>query len=106
MVEWLTRAVPKNPDMFAAQVWPTVNEAEEEKLAEALQALIDRPQDEVIQRVLALETQHGDRRGYPWQQLGQSPLATVLEPLSRLATLCATPSTRASHELPGRSHGE
>ena len=90
MVEWLTRAVPKNPDMFAAQVWPTVNEAEEEKLAEALQALIDRPQDEVIQRVLALETQHGDRRGYPWQQLGQSPLATVLEPLSRLATLCAT----------------
>lgn len=91
VVEWLRRAAPKDPGMFdSAEVWPSINESEERKLQQALEALVDRPQDEVIRRVAELETQHAVRRTYPWQKLGLSPLATALAPLAQLAALCQT----------------
>ena len=74
----------------SAEVWPNINESEERKLQQALESLVDRPQDEVIRRVAELEAQHSGRRGYPWQKLGLSPLATALEPLAQLASLCQT----------------
>ena len=90
IVEWLKRAAPKDSSMFdSAEVWPSINENEEQKLQQALESLVDRPQDEVIGRISELEAQHASRRSYPWQKLGQSPLATALEPLSQLASLCA-----------------
>lgn len=89
IMEWLKRAAPKNSSMFdSAEVWPNINESEERKLQQALESLVDRPQDEVIHRVGELEEQHGGRRAYVWQKLGLSPLATVLRPLSQLASLC------------------
>ncbi len=89
VVEWLKRAAPKAPSLFdTAEVWPNINESEERKLQQALESLVDRPQDEVISRVAALEAEHAGRRRYPWQKLGLSPLATVLEPLAQLAVLC------------------
>ena len=72
----------------SAEVWPNINESEERKLQRALEALADRPQDEAIARVAELESQHGGRRAHPWQKLGLSPLATTLEHLTRLASLC------------------
>src|ERR1019366_412685 len=92
VVEWLKRAAPKVPTaMFdTAEVWPNINESEERKLQQALESLVDRPQDEVIRRVAELEAQHADRRSYAWQKLGLSPLATALEPLAQLAGLCQT----------------
>ncbi len=91
VAEWLKRAAPKEPRMFvSAEVWPNINESEERKLQQVLESLVDRPQDEVIRGVAELEAQHGVRRGYPWQKLGLSPLATVLEPLSELAKMCQT----------------
>lgn len=91
VVEWLRRAAPKDPGMFdSAEVWPSINESEERKLQQALEALVDRPQDEVIRRVAELEMQHAVRRTYPWQKLGLSPLATALAPLAQLAALCQT----------------
>jgi len=94
VVEWLKRAAPKVPAaMFdTAEVWPTINESEERKLQQALASLVDRPQDEVIRRVAELEAQHAGRRGYPWQKLGLSPLATALEPMAQLAKLCQSAS--------------
>jgi hypothetical protein len=87
--EWLTRAAPKDPTMFdTAEVWPNINESEERKLQQALESLVDRPQDEAIRRVTELEVRHGGRRSSPWQKLGLSPLATSLEPLAQLASLC------------------
>ncbi len=59
-------------------------------MQQALESLVDRPQDEVIRRVAELEAQHCGRRAYPWQKLGLSPLATALEPLAQLASLCLT----------------
>jgi hypothetical protein len=89
VVEWLRRAAPKVPTMFdSAEIWPHINESEERKLQQTLESLVDRPQDEVIRRVAELESQHAARRGYAWQKLGLSQLATVLEPLANLATLC------------------
>ncbi len=89
VVEWLKRAAPKAPSLFdTAEVWPNINESEERRLQQALESLVDRPQDEVISRVAALEAEHAGRRRYPWQKLGLSPLATALEPLAQLAGLC------------------
>lgn len=91
VVEWLKRAAPKVPTMFdSAEVWPNLNESEERKLQQALESLVDRPQDEVIRRVAELEAQHSARRSYAWQKLGLSPIATALEPLAQLAALCQT----------------
>lgn len=91
IVEWLKQAAPKVQTMFdSAEVWPNINESEERKLQQALESLVDLPQDEVIRRVAELETQHCSRRGYPWQKLALSPLATALEPLAQLASLCKT----------------
>ncbi len=89
IVEWLKRAAPKNPTLFdSAEVWPDINEREERALQQALEALVDRSQDEVINQVAELEKQHAKRRSYPWQKLGFSPLATALAPLAQLASLC------------------
>lgn len=91
IVEWLRRAAPQSPGMFdSAETWPSINEREEQALKQALEALADRPQDEVAQRLAELEDRHAERRRYPWQQLGLSPLATALAPLAQLAKLCAT----------------
>ena len=72
----------------SAEVWPDINEREERVLRQALESLVDRPQDEAIHRVAELEAQHAARRGYPWHTLELSPLATALEPLARLAGMC------------------
>lgn len=89
IVEWLKRAAPKNPSMFdSSEVWPSINENEERTLQQALESLVDRPQDEVIRRVAELDAEHAGRRDYPWRKLGLSPLATALEPLAQLASLC------------------
>lgn len=91
IVDWLKRAAPKSPGMFdSAETWPSINESEEQALKHALDALADRPQDEVIQRLAELEDHHGERRRHPWQRLGLSPLATALAPLGQLGKLCAT----------------
>jgi len=91
IVDWLKRAAPKETTMFdTAEVWPHLNERDEQELQAALAALGDRPPDEVGRRIAELDTHHGARRRYPWQKLGLSPLATALEPLSALARLCQT----------------
>lgn len=91
VVGWLEKAAPPAPTLFdTAEFWPCINAGEERNLRQELQKLVDRQQDEVIRRVTELEEQHGARRGYPWQKLHLSPMATVLEPLARLAGLCGT----------------
>ncbi len=104
VVEWLRKAAPKQPSMLdLAEVWPDINDNEEQKLQQALELLVDRPQHEAIQKVIELEKEHSVRRSYPWQKLGFSPLAKALEPLAQLATLCQTapgaPTPEAYAEL-------
>jgi hypothetical protein len=107
VAEWLKRAAPKNPQIFdTAEVWPNINEIEEDRLLQALKALVDRPQDEVIRRISELEAQHANRRNYAWQKLGLSPLATALEPLAQLAGLCKTPPGAPTPEAFGNFYAD
>ncbi|MBM9536182.1 BREX-1 system phosphatase PglZ type B [Desulfobulbus alkaliphilus] len=107
IVEWLKRATPKQPNMFeTAEVSPGFNERDEQALHRALEALVDRPQDEVMQRIADLEKQHGVRRSYPWQKLGLSPLVTALEPLAQLAELCRNVPGAPSPDNYARQYAE
>jgi hypothetical protein len=66
---------------------PIVNEESEERLREDLEASLSLPHSDICDRVISLDREHGTRRAWVWAQLGESPLANVLEPLSRLASL-------------------
>ncbi len=70
---------------------PQVNEEQEAHLRYALEAAIALPHEGVCDRILALETENKDRRGWVWADLGYSTLAHALEPLSRLAILARSP---------------
>lgn len=69
---------------------PRSNDEAEQRLRKELGEIANLPHEKAIQQVLALEAAHGVRRGWVWAQLGESPLAAALEPLSRLATACST----------------
>ena len=67
-MDWLKRASPKDPRLMfdTAEVWPNMNAREEQILGQALDLLVDRPQDEAIRGVGKLEAVHAGRRSYPW----------------------------------------
>lgn len=77
---------------------PGCNEGDEDRLRAALEAVCGLPHGEACDRIVALEKEHKDRRGWVWAQLGQSPLAQALEPLARLAVLARTPLGGATAE--------
>ena len=64
---------------------PAANEIEEARLAKDFDSATKLPHGAACAKVLELEKEHGKRRGWVWAQIGQSPLALALEPLSRLA---------------------
>ena len=88
----LRRAKPPQTGLFnVSPTWPQDNEDEEGRLRAALLGLQDNPQAEVLQGVLKLEADHGQRRDWVWAELGQAPLACTLSPLIRLAQTTQTP---------------
>ncbi len=77
---------------------PKRNADEEENLRSALEKVVNLPHTEACGRVLELENEHGPRRQWVWAQLGESPLAQLLEPLSRVASLAQKPLGGATVE--------
>ena len=69
---------------------PAVNEEQEDKLAKALEEVIALPHAEACEKVIALDNEHRERRGWVWAQLGESPNAIALDPLGRLAMAART----------------
>ncbi len=74
--------------------WPQWNEIQEIKLREALIGLTKLTPHDARIKIIELEKQHGARRELVWAELGFSPLALALEPLSKLVkitqdSLCA-----------------
>ncbi|MGH7860117.1 MAG: BREX-1 system phosphatase PglZ type B, partial [Candidatus Binatia bacterium] len=67
-------------------------------MREALGTLESVTHAQAIDRVLALEEQHGRRRNWVWAELGESPLAKALDPLARLASFARTPLGGATLE--------
>jgi hypothetical protein len=70
---------------------PAENQLAEEKLRRELDLVCTLSQAAACERVLALEAEHEERRGWVWAQLGDSPLALALAPLARLADSARKP---------------
>jgi hypothetical protein len=77
---------------------PGLNEELEDNLRKALEALIALPHAEACDKIVALDFEHKERRGWVWAQLGESPYAVALEPLGRLAKAAKTTFGGASAE--------
>lgn len=70
---------------------PKINDAAEGEVRHALETLATLRHEEACRRVHELEVSHGDRRNWVWAEMGLSPLARALAPLSRLAGLAHAP---------------
>lgn len=83
----LRRARPKaDGGLFAdPSSWPQDNEEAETKLREGLSAIQGMVPSDARKAIQALETEHAKRRTWVWAELGDSPLATSLQALVRLA---------------------
>ena len=82
-----TSGRPQRSLLHANPRLPQENARQERELREELAGVANLPAGEAIEKVLALEADHGARRAEVWAQLGESPLALALAPLSRLASL-------------------
>ena len=70
---------------------PAINETFEAELRKALEGVAGLDQSTVAAKVMALETQHKERRSWVWARTDQSPWALALEPLVALAKLSKSP---------------
>jgi hypothetical protein len=77
---------------------PGLNEEQEDRLRAALAAAVDLPHAQACDRVVALDEEHKERRGWVWAQIGESPYAVALEPLGRLARAARRPLGGATVE--------
>ena len=77
---------------------PGYNDEQEEKLRISLEAVVSLPHSQACEKIAALDSQHKERRGWVWAELGESPYAKALEPLSRLANAAKTIAGGASAE--------
>lgn len=66
------------------------NEQAEVRLRKDLATVANLPHAKALVEVAALEAAHGKRREWVWAELGESPLAGALAPLSKLATAAAS----------------
>ncbi|MBI5440046.1 MAG: BREX-1 system phosphatase PglZ type B, partial [Deltaproteobacteria bacterium] len=98
-VSQLLRDLPGQLSLeFDAERSPRMNDEAENRLRRTLEGVAELAHGDAVARVLALEAEHGRRRGWIWAELGESPLAVTLEPLARLAALSRTPLGGATLE--------
>lgn len=77
------------PDMDQLAGYPQANEQGEASLRYALSACAAMDAALARTAIAAAEKEHAARRGWLWSRMGQSPLASALEHLARLAELSA-----------------
>ena len=81
----LKRCRPAGSIPFDRDRWPDLNADDEVSVRQKLDTISELGHTDACSSILDLETQHGVRRSWVWASLGLSPMAKVLEPLSRLA---------------------
>ena len=64
---------------------PGLNEDQENKLRNELEAVVEFAHGDACNKVAALDEEHKERRRWVWAQLGESPFALAMDPLGRLA---------------------
>ena len=85
ITDLLRRCRPAETSVFDRERWPDLNDADEEASRKALNELIEFSHTDACSAVADQEKEHGKRRSWVWTGMGLSPMAEVLEPLSRLA---------------------
>jgi hypothetical protein len=83
--------------LFNPETWPREAENREGELRAALMVLGDEPASSVRKRVLGLEKEHGERRGWVWAQLEMCPLAFAVFHLAVLAEV--TQNSAGGHSI-------
>ena len=91
ITDLLRRSRPGGSFSFNRAPWPDLNDEDEAKVRQALLDLAQLGHGEARDKVTELETAHGRRRDLVWARLDLSPMARVLEPLSRLAKASRSP---------------
>lgn len=81
----LRRSRPSGALPIDVDRWPHVNEQEEDGVRVSLTKIKDLKHKEACDVIEQLENRHGKRREWVWARLRQSPMAGLLEPLSRLS---------------------
>ena len=94
----LRQARPKDLFSGAAARRPGLNEEQEDKLRKELESALALPHGQACDRIVALDAEHKERRGWVWAQLGESPYAIALEPLGKLAAAAKVPLGGTSAE--------
>lgn len=80
----LRRTIPR--DLFVDKARrPSLNDEQENLLATELESITVLPHGQLCDRIVSLDNEHRERRGWVWAQLGESPYALALEHLARLA---------------------
>jgi hypothetical protein len=91
LVEQIRQQTPPDlglfPDAEEMEVWPQLNQQEEDRLYHDLCELGRLPAHQARERLETLESEHALRRGWVWAELGESPLAMALAPLTQLAQI-------------------
>lgn len=85
IVELLRRSRPVTDLPFSSERWPDLNDEDEEDVRAALAVVPNMNHGEACAVLSDLAAKHDPRRRAVWARLGFSPMAEVLEPLSRLA---------------------
>lgn len=93
----LRHAVPRDM-LVEPSRRPALNDEQEQLLGKELEAILALPHASACDRVSVLDREHRDRRSWVWAQLGESPFALALEPLTRLAQAAKTPISGSSAE--------
>jgi len=85
VVGLLRRSRPVSDLPFTPERWPDLNDEDEDGIRAALPVVPYMTHGEACAVLSDLATKHEPRRKAVWARLGLSPMAEVLEPLSRLA---------------------
>lgn len=102
----LRRAKPKGQLLYEKESWPDENDAMEESLRTALVQVGSMKPVDARRRLIELEAEHGQRRGWVWARLGMCPLAEALTNLVVLAKRTATSLGGDSAEAMAKSYAE
>ncbi len=85
IVGLLRRCRPSESLQFDRHRWPDLNDEDETTVQKKLAEIQTLGHADACSTISELEAQHGKRRSWIWASLGLSPMAAVLEPLSRVA---------------------
>ena len=88
--ELLRRSRPRTTLALDRSRWPDLNDEDEQFVRKKLAGVTSLQHDRACDAVVKLESKHGLRRESVWSRLDQTPMAEVLEPLSRLASVVRT----------------